>query len=200
MGASLPTKGGFKMLCYYIFSFSAINRSAAGAFHATVGPDPRRFRTSSEPPVDSRLRGDDGCCLNRSRVDGVIPACAGMTAQTPVMSFPRRRESTDFRRPVSRSAPYAVEVALDRRTQSDDVRRRATGQNRFRDPGSPVRGACQPIFSSSLPLVARASSTRWASAAASSGRIRSMAAGTRPARWCSNISRARHRISTASRM
>ena len=48
-------------------------------------------------PMDSRLRGNDGRCLNHDRVDGIIPASAGMTvvaatAALSMASFPLPRE------------------------------------------------------------------------------------------------------------
>ena len=65
------------------------------AIHATVRPDPRRFRTSSEQPVDSRSPPSRGQAPRNDMtgVCAVIPAKAGIH---------------DFRQPASRSAPYAV--------------------------------------------------------------------------------------------
>ena len=31
--------------------------------------------------MDSRIRGNDGSCINHSHVDGIIPACAGMMVE-----------------------------------------------------------------------------------------------------------------------
>ena len=41
------------------------------------------MRIKAGKPMDSRLRGNDGSCRNHDRVEGIIPAKAGIHRRSP---------------------------------------------------------------------------------------------------------------------